>query len=271
MELSGHPHKSQSTNEDCVLRDGKVLETITAMEETSKIAEFEEEIDQEMTASYTEISYSEQTSEQISSIFDLAKCSSTKEESNFRINELFNDRPNKLTLNFDEKSNVYNKGGGFDQLSGTVTQDGKMVTYVAEDLERKIKLSSPISKREELTSFGPSSMSKKSLINQFPTIQSTILNDLEIEVSQIATSVDSLTENLAGILHSVSALTVDCLEIYRDVVCKTCDAVDLNIKLTYQLMAKCEELGKSMKPIYKFSEHVKEIKHLLDLFEGAIN
>lgn len=39
-----------------------------------------------------------------------------------------------------------------------------------------------------------------------PVFNSSILNDLEIEVSQIATSVDTLTENLAGILHSVSIL-----------------------------------------------------------------
>lgn len=30
----------------------------------------------------------------------------------------------------------------------------------------------------------------------------------------------------------VSGLTVDCLETYRDVVCKTCDAVDFNIKVS---------------------------------------
>jgi hypothetical protein len=34
-------------------------------------------------------------------------------------------------------------------------------------------------------------------------------------------------------------------------VCKTCDAVDDNIKGMYQLMAKWEELNKAMAPAYK--------------------
>ena len=37
----------------------------------------------------------------------------------------------------------------------------------------------------------------------------------------------------------------------RDGVCKTCDAVDDNIKGMYQLMAKWEELNKAMTPAYK--------------------
>ena len=92
-----------------------------------------------------------------------------------------------------------------------------------------------------------------------------------VQVRRVATSVDTLTENLAGILRSVSALTVECLEVYRDAVCKTCDAVDSNIKSMYQLMAKCEELSKLMKPIYKLSEQIKGIKRLLDLLENAMN
>ena len=39
--------------------------------------------------------------------------------------------------------------------------------------------------------------------------------------------------------------------VSRDGVCKTCDAVDDNIKGMYQLMAKWEELNKAMTPAYK--------------------
>lgn len=45
---------------------------------------------------------------------------------------------------------------------------------------------------------------RQALSSNVPEIDSSILTDLEIEVGKIATSVDSLTENLAGILHSVS-------------------------------------------------------------------
>ena len=64
-------------------------------------------------------------------------------------------------------------------------------------------------------------------------------------------------------------LQVDTMETYRDGVCKTCDAVDNNIKTMYQVMAKVEELNKSMGPAYKLSEDVKEIKRVLDLLEAA--
>ncbi len=60
-------------------------------------------------------------------------------------------------------------------------------------------------------------------------------------------------------------------ETYRDGVCKTCDEVDSNIKSMYQLMAKVEELNKSMAPAYKLAEQVKEVKRLLEMLENVSN
>lgn len=97
------------------------------------------------------------------------------------------------------------------------------------------------------------------------------LNDLERSARHLATSVDSLVENLAGILQSISALTVDTIETYRDGVCQTCDEVDNNIKAMYQLMAKAEELNKSMVSVHKLGEQVKDVKRLLDLYEHVAN
>ncbi|XP_023722136.1 BLOC-1-related complex subunit 6 isoform X1 [Cryptotermes secundus] len=192
-------------------------------------------------------------------------------------------RPDKLEL---RRSNRYTDcnidSNPFHQpmedlcLEGTVTKEGDMVLFVAEDLETKIKMSSPVTKKGDTPPFPGSRIStpclyRQALMPQLPIIDPNVLNDLEMEVRRVATSVDTLTENLAGILRSVSALTVECLEVYRDAVCKTCDAVDSNIKSMYQLMAKCEELSKSMKPIYKLAEQIKGIKRLLDLFENAMN
>lgn len=86
--------------------------------------------------------------------------------------------------------------------------------------------------------------------------------------------------------QSVSALTVEHVQTYRDGVCKTCDSVDSNIRFgavpgmipcnptccraMYQLMAKWEELNKNMAPAYKISAQIKDIKRLLDLFEAAL-
>lgn len=149
-----------------------------------------------------------------------------------------------------------NKMDFLNNLEGTVIKNGDMVTFVAEDLENKLKQTSPTMPVRPLGRF---------------VLDINLLNDLEFEARNIAASVDTLTETLSGVLHSMSALTVECLEIYRDVVCKTCDSIDANIKSMYQLMAKCEELSKEMEPIYKLVQQVKDIKHVLDLFENAVN
>jgi hypothetical protein len=252
----------------------------------------------EMTASYSEISFDSQNSLDVSISenrslaaapestnldFGDKKCVEESSRCQERGQEGDSKRPDKLEL---EKSNRH-KASSIDSnpfhqpmedlcLEGTVTKEGDMVLFVAEDLEAKIKLSSPVTKKGDTPPFPGSRIStpclyRQALMPQLPVIDPNVLNDLEMEVRRVATSVDTLTENLAGILRSVSALTVECLEVYRDAVCKTCDAVDSNIKSMYQLMAKCEELSKSMKPIYKLAEEIKGIKRLLDLFENAMN
>jgi BLOC-1 related complex subunit 6 len=47
---------------------------------------------------------------------------------------------------------------------------------------------------------------RQALMPQVTSVDPNILNDLEAEARKIATSVDTLTENLAGILHSVNKL-----------------------------------------------------------------
>jgi len=97
-----------------------------------------------------------------------------------------------------------------------------------------------------------------------------VLNDIEKEARLLATDVDSLVENLSCVLQSVSGLTVETVQTYRDGVCKTCDQVDSNIRGMYQLMAKWEELNKNMAPAYRVSSQIKDIKRLLDMFEAAL-
>ncbi|XP_043253182.1 BLOC-1-related complex subunit 6 isoform X2 [Colletes gigas] len=242
-----------------------------------------------MTASYSEISFDSLSSPPISelrSLIESPDLDGTKflEDSLEKMSAV-GGRPDQLNLKNRRNSLVededldppsYHKAMGYLQLEGTVMQDGDMVLFVAEDLENKIKLSSPVTKKGETPSFPGSRSStpclyRQALTPQLPPLDHNVLNELEMEARKVATSVDALTENLAAILHSASALTVGCLETYRDAVCKTCDAVDHNIKSMYQLMAKCEELSKSMGPIYKLAEQIKEMKRMLDLFENAMN
>lgn len=297
----GHTIPLGTLNPNFVTELSNKLEHISPRDEGAQSNDLYDENLQEMTASYTEI-FDTQTS-QTDSLLGLSDDNSLGESprlSNLNIaatalkkklscQESFsgsfssdgeNKRPERLEL---EKSNskrleidkIHDSLGDL-HLEGTVTKEGDMVIFVAEDLETKIKLSSPVMRIGDTPPFPATRSStpclyRQALMPQLPQVDPNVLNDLEIEVRKIATSVDSLTENLAGILHSVSALTVDCLETYQDAVCKTCDAVDSNIKSMYQLMAKWEELSKSMKPIYRLSEQIKEIKRLLDLFETAVN
>ena len=62
-----------------------------------------------------------------------------------------------------------------------------------------------------------------------------VLNDIEKEARLLATDVDNLVENLSCVLQSVSGLTVETVQVYRDGVCKTCDLVDSNIRGMYQV------------------------------------
>lgn len=163
-------------------------------------------------------------------------------------------------------------------MDGHVRYEGDMTHYVADDLEFKIKLSSPITKRGETPVFGSSNPSRSStpsgklyrqiLAPQIGQIDITVLNDLEYEAQKIAQSVDNLIENLSGILHSNSSLTAENMEVYKDAVSKTCDAMDNNIKSMYTILAKGEEVSQAMIPVQAQAAKVAEIKRLLQIFEN---
>lgn len=164
---------------------------------------------------------------------------------------------------------------GLSELAGTLIVEGDVFSFVADDLQEKIRLSSPLS-RKDSPSFPSSRVSTPSLYKQalqphVPLVDAGVLLDLEAHALRVASGVDHMLENLSGTVQSISSLTVDCMETYQKGVCKTCDMVDSNIKSMYQLMAKCEELSNSMKPLYKISEEIKEIKRLVEHFENVMD
>lgn len=105
-----------------------------------------------MTASYTEISFNTQPLEPDSILQDFNGYLPEAEPFS-EVHKLKNEaaeRPNKLGLNCDctqrtaTSNPSTNRAAEFlNHLSGTVIQDGPLVSFVAEDLETKIKLSSP--------------------------------------------------------------------------------------------------------------------------------
>lgn len=64
---------------------------------------------------------------------------------------------------------------------------------------------------------------------------------------------DNLTENLCNLLHSVSSITADNVECYKNSVNKLTDSMDSNIKSMYTIMAKTEEISNAMRPTAQLS------------------
>lgn len=217
-------------------------------------ADIDEEISARMTASYSEISFHSDHGQGL----DKNKAGPSRPYNLPSENR----KQEKLPLDMD----------------GHVRYEGDMTHYVADDLEFKIKLSSPITKRGETPVFGSSNPSRSStpsgklyrqiLAPQIGQIDITVLNDLEYEAQKIAQSVDNLIENLSGILHSNSSLTAENMEVYKDAVSKTCDAMDNNIKSMYTILAKGEEVSQAMIPVQAQAARVAEIKRLLQVFEN---
>ncbi|ESO87105.1 hypothetical protein LOTGIDRAFT_86499, partial [Lottia gigantea] len=149
---------------------------------------------------------------------------------------------------------------------GTILRKGELIEFVADDLQEKIRRSSPMSKTGSSNS-RPSSLFQQSP-DDIPPIDPSAILELENQARYIADNIDLLLGNLKTSLHKMSARGVACLSAYKDSVDYTCDSVDTSIKSMYALMAKCEELNKTVEPVYQLANQIKEIKRLLDLFES---
>lgn len=147
--------------------------------------------------------------------------------------------------------------------------DNNMKHYIAEDLEYKIKISSPASSSAQANQQSFSNLPKQLSNSLPPQLDSNVLSDIEIEAQYLAANVDSLTENLQNLLHSISAITSDNVEVYKSSVIKLTDTIDSNIKQMYSLIAKSEEIFKLNKA-EQLSVRIKEIRRLVDMFEATI-
>ncbi|CAJ0939863.1 unnamed protein product [Ranitomeya imitator] len=65
----------------------------------------------------------------------------------------------------------------------------------------------------------------------------------------------------------MTALSVGYIQTYRDSVDSLGESVDMSIKGMYTLMARCEELDRSMQPIHALAKQIREIKRTLEMFE----
>uniref|UniRef100_A0A182PAS0 BLOC-1-related complex subunit 6 C-terminal helix domain-containing protein n=1 Tax=Anopheles epiroticus TaxID=199890 RepID=A0A182PAS0_9DIPT len=220
-------------------------------------------------------------------------------------------RPDSLVCDGRKASFPYN-------LEGTVRVDGNMTHFVAENLEYKIKLASPVtvtrkdscnlsSSRQSTPSAatggglgglsfgagtsgaslalpggsggaygrGPMAYGGTGFTGANPgatasSVDPNVLNEIEREAQALAASVDNLSESLCSVLHSISSITADNVEIYKNSVTKLTDCMDGNIKCMYTIMAKAEEISKTIKPAEALAVRIREIKRLVDMLESNL-
>ncbi|XP_075161680.1 BLOC-1 related complex subunit 6 [Haematobia irritans] len=171
------------------------------------------------------------------------------------------------------------------ELEGSENSEGQMRHFVAENLEEKLRLASP---QNDMFDFHDSTSQNTPCANtgesatvtgmtkQFfqtpliPQIDANVLNDIEIEAQYLASSLDNLTENLSNLLHSISSITADNVEVHKNAVNKLTDSMDANIKCMYTIMAKTEEISKSMQPTEQLGVRIREIKRLVDMLDSTV-
>ena len=109
---------------------------------------------------------------------------------------------------------------------------------------------------------------QKSCLSEIPPVDPEVLHDLELRAYGIAGNLDHMLATLANSLKGMSQVSAECLGAYGSCVDHVSETVDENIKSMYTLIARCEELNASLKPLQKLAEQVKEIKRTLDVFEA---
>ncbi|XP_041081137.1 BLOC-1-related complex subunit 6-like [Polyodon spathula] len=150
------------------------------------------------------------------------------------------------------------------ELEGTVSHDGDLTHFVANNLQQKIKMSS----RQSLDSDSSvrSRGSQRKLLD-IPPIDPAVLQDLERHTQDVAQSVELMMRSLNGTVQNMTALSVGCIQTYRDSVDSLGESVDMSIKGMYTLMARCEELDRSMHSIHSLAKQIRDIKRTLEVLE----
>ncbi|XP_043933542.1 BLOC-1-related complex subunit 6 isoform X2 [Protopterus annectens] len=151
------------------------------------------------------------------------------------------------------------------ELEGTVSHEGNLTNFVANNLQMKIKLSS----RQSLdyNSSRIQGVSRKTA--DIPPIDPGVLKDLDVMSQDVAQKVDYMLKSLNSIIQNMTALSVGYIQTYRDSVDSLGESVDMSIKGMYTLMARCEELDRSMQPIHVLAKQIREIKRTLEVFEAV--
>ncbi|XP_054674885.1 LOW QUALITY PROTEIN: BLOC-1-related complex subunit 6 [Grus americana] len=144
------------------------------------------------------------------------------------------------------------------ELEGTVLREGRLTQFVANNLERRIRLSGA-PRGEPPTAGGGGSI---------PAIDPGALQDVVALAGQVAAQVDELLRNVHCGLQALTALSVGCIQTYRDGVESLGEAADLSIRAMYALVARCEELDRAMQPVPALAKRIRDMKGTLERLEG---
>uniref|UniRef100_A0A8C2EKV8 Si:dkey-72l14.4 n=1 Tax=Cyprinus carpio TaxID=7962 RepID=A0A8C2EKV8_CYPCA len=155
------------------------------------------------------------------------------------------------------------------ELEGTVSHDGDLTHFIAKNLEQKIKMSLRPSLDTDSDCSGPVVRGHGSLRRpaDIPPIDPSVLEDLHKHTQDVAQSVELMLRSLNGTIQNMTALSVGYIQTYRDSVDSLGESVDMSIKGMYTLMARCEELDRSMQPIHALAAQIRDIKRTLDALE----
>ncbi|KAM9018835.1 LOW QUALITY PROTEIN: BLOC-1-related complex subunit 6 [Ara ararauna] len=145
------------------------------------------------------------------------------------------------------------------ELEGTVLREGRLTQFVANNLERRIRLSG--APRGELPGAAGGGGS-------IPAIDPGALQDVVVLAGQVAAQVDELLRNVHCGLQALTALSVGCIQTYRDGVESLGEAADLSIRAMYALVARCEELDRAMQPVPALAKRIRDMKGTLERLEG---
>lgn len=151
------------------------------------------------------------------------------------------------------------------ELEGTVSRHGDLTHFVANNLQLKIRLSGA-PQPPPPAPVPPSSA--PALIPAIPPIDPEVLRDLERLSRELGGRVDRLLRGLGGAVQELTALSVGCIQTYRDAVDSLGEAVDMSIKGMYTLLARCEELERALQPVQGLARQVRDIRRTLEVLEA---
>ncbi|XP_039249088.1 BLOC-1-related complex subunit 6-like [Styela clava] len=108
------------------------------------------------------------------------------------------------------------------------------------------------------------------LNDDFPAIDSTVLDDLERQTEKLSNSLGNIVKKLTNKLHETSAITVANSQTYSSAIEAMGVEIDDSMKSMYMLIAHCEELDKAMVPVYKVGQSIKKIQNSLLMLEAQV-